>query len=501
MDLSSPIKDVGRAQKMFASRLEKLDIRTVFDLLYHIPSRYDDFSIISTIERLQEGEIVTIFAKVKEFKNTFLRSRKTLQKLTVSDETGEIEATFFNQPFLKQVLLPGTNIAISGRIEKFGKKITMQSPEYEIFTPGNEKETIHTGRLIPIYPTTKGITSKWLRRQIKNLLDTTATKNIDEYLPANILKDFSFPKRAEALKSIHFPKSFDEAKTAKNRLAFDELFNIQIKALQRKNEWKKNKKTLPLNIDDSELEQFIKSLPFTLTKTQEKAVSDIRKSLSKENAMNRLLQGDVGSGKTVVATIAMYIAFKNKRKSVLMAPTEILANQHFESIKKLVEPFHIKIELLTGTKKPENWKKTKKMKDYDILIGTHALLGDNVDIEDLSLVIIDEQQRFGVGQRGALRKKGVNPHLLTMTATPIPRTIALTIYGDLELSYLNELPKGRKTIKTWLVPKEKREAGYSWMEKEIIENKSQIFIICPFIEESENMTTVKAATKEFERLK
>jgi ATP-dependent DNA helicase RecG len=237
----------------------------------------------------------------------------------------------------------------------------------------------------------------------------------------------------------------------------------------------------------------IKNLPFTLTTAQEKSLTHIFDDVKKQQPMNRLVEGDVGSGKTIVAAISMYLAFLNGYQSVLMAPTEILAQQHFATISKFLEPFGVKIALQTGSKK-------NKEETFDILVGTHAVLSNKINFDKLGLVVIDEQQRFGVQQRSVIRAKGKNPHFLTMTATPIPRTIALTMYGDLDLSVLDELPKGRKLIKTWLVPQEKRTSAYQWIEKQIKETDSQAFIICPFIEESESMTTIKAATKEFEYL-
>jgi ATP-dependent DNA helicase RecG len=288
---------------------------------------------------------------------------------------------------------------------------------------------------------------------------------------------------------------------AKRRLAFEEFFLTHLAALIRRSQWM-NKKVvhqLLLLPYRGMVNAFIKNLPFELTDAQKIALREILSDLTGAKPMNRLLEGEVGSGKTVVATIAMYVVFLNGFQSVLMAPTEILANQHYKTISELLANYGVRVELITGATRSK--RKDKKIEDADILVGTHALINRSLRFDKIGLVVIDEQQRFGVEQRALLREKAVNPHVLTMTATPIPRTVFLTLYGDLDLSYLNELPKERKLVKTWLVPQEKREAGYEWIKKQIKENGDQVFIICPFIEESETLTSVKAAKKEFERLK
>ena len=487
-----PIRQVSRTYKMFASRLEKLGIEKLEDFIFHIPFRYEDYSIISKINQVKSGNTVTIQGTVISAKNKYTRGYKKIQTVVISDETGELEIIWFNQPFLLKTIINGEIISVSGKVEKIGNKITMVSPDYEILT---NNQTIHTGRLIPIYPETKGISSKWLRRQIYQVLENN--KAFEDFVPSEILIRNNLLNTEKAIRTIHFPENLEEAKMAKKRLSFNEVFLVQINSLLKRAEWEKNAKTNPFKIKEfqKEVEKFIKSLPFELTKGQKKATGEILNDLQKNSAMNRLLEGDVGSGKTVIAAVAMYLASLNGFQSVLMAPTEILAGQHFKTISELFSPLNIKVSLKTSSTE----KKKKKFSE-DIIIGTHSVIYKDLLFNNLGLVIIDEQHRFGVEQRAMLRKKGENPHLLTMTATPIPRTIALTMYGDLDLSYLDELPKGRRKIKTWLVPAQKRNSAYQWIEKEIISQKSQAFIICPFIEESENMTTVKAATKEFETL-
>ena len=492
MDLQTPIEEAGGIYKKYASRLEKLEINTFYDFLFHIPFRYDDYSLISKIGNVQAGEIVTIHGTVIEIKNEFTKSWKRLQKAKVQDETGTIDIIWFNQPYLINVIKKGDLLSFSGKADWYLHKIILQSPEYEFF---NSSPTIHTGRLVPVYPETRGISSKWLRRQTYKILQNNK-QTLNEYLPYSIVKNNDLIDFQKALDQIHFPKSLENVDKAKQRLAFDELFLLHLSSIQRKFIWEKKFQSNPYLISKhkKEIEEFWKKLPFTLTNAQKRVVGEIFKDLASKKPMNRLLEGDVGSGKTVVSAIAMFVSFLNGFQSVLMAPTEILANQHYKTISDLLSPFGIKIELSTGNSKIKN-------KKFDVLVGTHAVLSKNINFNKLGLVVIDEQQRFGVEQRGIIRQKGKNPHLLTMTATPIPRTIALTMYGDLDLSILDEMPKGRKYIKTWLVGVEKRNAAYEWIKKQIKETKSQAFIICPFIEESETMQTIKAASIEYERLK
>jgi ATP-dependent DNA helicase RecG len=527
MTLQTPIPDAGRAYKTYASRLEKLDIFKMEDFLYHIPSRYDDFSLLSDIADLQPGEIVTLRGEVTEMKNEFTRRFKKIQRAVISDKTGTLEVVWFNQQYLTQYIHPGDRLSVSGRVETFGKKLVMQSPEYEVLNDSSG-QNLHTGRLVPIYPETRGVSSKWLRRQVHMLLEDHADE-IVEYLPEGITQEFSFYSLLHALKQVHFPASFEDAIKARERLSFDELFLLQLASIKRRQNWEKHLTGHPFKRIPYEpnIRTLRKSLPFELTEAQNTAVEDIFTDLSVDKPMNRLLQGDVGSGKTVVSAFGIYLAYLNGFQSVLMAPTEILAEQHYSTLKRLLSPLGVNVALVTGSKKLKLVSQTvtgnetriegrsritspknetgiatdERSTNFNVLVGTHAVLQQNVTFDNLGLIVIDEQQRFGVEQRSIIREKGDNPHFLTMTATPIPRTVALTLYGDLDLSYLNQMPHGRKLIKTWLVPTEKRDGAYSWIRKQIKETDSQIFIICPFIEESENMQTVKAATVEFERLK
>lgn len=501
MDLSTPISQLGVSLRLNAKKLEKLGIYTLQDLLYFFPTRYDDLRLVSSIGLSQAGETVTIQGRVQNVNNTYARNRFQIQKVIVSDETGEIECVWFNQPFITRILKEGSHISVSGKVEQGFNKKTLKVKNYEVLD-SDSGATLHTGALVPVYHETRGLTSKWIRGRVREVLNQL-NGNLQEYLPDVVLQREKLMPLDEALEKIHFPKDLESAEIARRRFAFEELLLVQLAATIRRKEWNAIQSTVPLEIEKfrPDIKKYIESLPFTLTSAQQKAVESILEDLAQKKPMNRLLEGDVGSGKTVVASVACFVAFLNHKQTAFMAPTEILAQQHFQTLKRFLEPMGAKIQLFTSTH-----KKKKGDEPFDIAVGTHALLNDTIIFENLGLVIIDEQQRFGVNQRGVLRDKGQSPHFLTMTATPIPRTVLLTLYGDLDLSYLDELPSGRKKVKTWLVPNEKRLASYDWIKQKINEkdkdgHKNQVFIVCPFIEESESMATVKAAKKEFEYLK
>ncbi|HXS14692.1 MAG TPA: ATP-dependent DNA helicase RecG [Candidatus Saccharimonadales bacterium] len=522
MLLSTSIDDSGKLFANYAKRLENLDIKVLRDFLYHLPHRYDDFSLITPIEKIQAGEVVTIQVTIASIKNNFTKNHKQIQKAVVTDGTGEIEIIWFNQPFITKTLRSGEHVAFSGRVETDGFKLLMTNPDFEVI-PANG-QTIHTGRLVPIYPETHGVSSKWLRRQTYKLL---STNEFEEFLPPSLVDQLGLMSYRDALYKIHFPDTLAEAEKARERLSFDEVFLLQLAAMKRKTEWKQTLKghIFQLNPYEKQIDAFWESLPFEPTNAQKRVIHEIFLDFSKGEVMNRLLEGDVGSGKTVVAAIAMYISFLNGFQSVLMAPTQILAEQHYQTIFKLLQPLGVRVGLQTGNKKinnaaiPNGGEESHPTQNqslsrdpsttlrsaqddklpFHILVGTHAVLSDKVNFDKLGLVVIDEQHRFGVAQRTLIQEKGINPHVLTMTATPIPRTVALTLYGDLDLSVLDEMPKGRKIIKTWFVPAQKRDGAYLWIGEKVKEG-DQVFIVCPFIEESESMTTVKAASVEFERL-
>lgn len=498
ISLKTPVDKLFMVGKSYASRLKRLEIKTVKDLLHHYPSRFNDRRLISKINQLQAGETVTIRGEVLSCENIFTRFGKKIQKAIIQDETGHIEAVWFNQLYLPQALRAGTPVSLAGKVENYHYKLSFVSPDYEII---KGKTSIHTGRLVPVYPETAGLSSKWLRSRIAPLVKSLVPE-IKDWLPQNIKKDHQFIALDKALKKIHFPKDQQDIKEARRRLAFDELFLVQLNSLIQKKLWQKKKLAFKFGVDQEKVLEFISLLPFKLTKAQNQAIKEILEDLKRDQPMNRLLEGDVGSGKTVVACLAAYISFLNNLKTLFMAPTEILAQQHFKTIKTLLEPLGLKIALLTGG------EKSKDLEKKDLIIGTHALIFKKKGFVDVGLVVIDEQHRFGVKQRAKLIKaipknKKITPHILTMTATPIPRTMALTFYGDLDLSVLDQMPQGRKEIKTWVVPNEKHQDALRWLEKEIKKRAVQAFIICPLIEEStfETMKDIKNVTQEFQKLK
>lgn len=495
MDLSpeTPVRFIPRVGPTIADRLERLGILTVGDLLYHIPFRYDDFSLVSPIARVQPGETVTINGTVEKFNAFATKSGKRLQEAKMSDDSGSISVIWFNQPYLRNVIKPGMKLHLSGSVSWFVKKIVMNSPQYEIISDESGM-SLHTGRLVPVYHETEGISSKWLRGRIAFLLTELDSFLVDP-LPADIRTRHHLADLGEALRTVHFPEESDAVSRARRRLGFDELFLLQLVAYMRKRERMKTAKADAFHLHEADTASLIGTLPFKLTGDQKTALSEILADLSRPVPMNRLLEGDVGSGKTIVAAIAMYEAVRNGRQAVLLAPTQILAQQHFATIQTLLGSSDLSISLITGA--------TKVKKPADITIGTHALLSETVSFTDLGLIVIDEQHRFGVKQREQLTRDaadGKSPHLLTMTATPIPRTLAKTVFGNIDLSTLREMPKGRQKVKTWVVTDAKRQAAYHWITKQLGDTAAQAFIICPLIEDSDALSDVKAVKSEYERL-
>ena len=487
LQLTDPVNIIPFVGPSFEKKLKKLEIITVSDLLHHIPNRYLDFSKFTKIKNIKIDEVVSIFGTMTFIKNQPTKSGKLMQLGTLEDETGTINMVWFNQFYLAKMLFPGTKLIISGKASWFNRKLAFFSPQYEKILPAGRQgiNTVHTGKIIGVYSQTSGITNKWLKARIKYALDRI---KIEEFLN-NKLGLLNFE---DAIKKIHFPKTFKEAEKAKERLAFNEFYNLLITAKERKRKLLK-KRGVALIVDQLTVNNFIDSLPFKLTDSQNKVTKEILSDLEKNISMNRLLQGDVGSGKTVVATVGAFATFLNGYQTIFLAPTQILANQHYQTLNSLFKNYKIRISLITGS----SIKKDEGISD--IIIGTHALL--NRKFEKIGLLIIDEQHKFGVKQINFLQKK--NPHTLTMTATPIPRTIAQTLFSDMDLSILDEIPENRPKIKTWLVPNEKRSKAYDWISSQITSHKSQCFIICPLVEESESETlkSVKSVKKEFGNLK
>jgi ATP-dependent DNA helicase RecG len=498
MRLSDSVSSLPLVGPVYAKRLKKLGIDTINDLLHHVPNRYIDFRNTSNINTLQIGDIATVKGEVTSIKNQYTKSGKKIQIAQIDDKTGKINVIWFNQPYLIRNIEPNQEISIAGEINWFGRTKAFISPEYEMAR--GKKFGVHTGRLIPVYPETKGVSSKWLRGRI-NFAYPKVKNKIKDYLPKETRKEFQLENIKRSIKFVHFPENLDQARNGRKRLALNELLFFQLTSLKRKREWKRKKAVYELSLNKKEVNNFIKSLPFELTKSQKRTINELLNDLSKDTPMNRLLEGDVGSGKTVVAACACLVSFLNGYQTVIMAPTQILAEQHFNTLKEGFESFKLRAALITSQ------KQIKDPGSIDLFIGTHSLIHNKVNFDNVALVVIDEQHRFGVKQRSHLVKKSkggeMSPHVLTMTATPIPRTIALTAYGDLDLSTLDELPKGRIPITTWIVSLKKRESAYVWVQEQIIKNKIQAFVVCPLIEESdkETMKSIKAVTTEYERLK
>lgn len=481
-------------------KLKTLAVSTFFDLLNYFPFRFDNFSLIAKIASVQPGEKLTVFGQVVNFKNEYTKRRLIIQRVSLADETGIIEAVWYNQPYLYQIFKKGSRLALSGEIKTYGGKIIIEPAEYEVVKDQYLK--IHTGRLVPYYPEKKGLSSRLIREKIFLIINLLKEENeeIKEFLPEEIVNFNQLIRENQAYIQIHFPKDKKELNEAKKRLAFDELFLLLLSHELIKKNWQKEKTKNSFKVDGEILaktNEFINRLPFSLTNAQKRAVAEIIADFKKSYSMNRFLYGDVGSGKTVVASIAAYLSYLNGYQTLFMAPTEILAQQHYRTLKRLFDQ-KLMISLLTGSIKP----KKDELKKSDIVLGTHALIQKKANFAKVGLVIIDEQHRFGVKQRAMLRQKGLNPHLLTMSATPIPRTLFLTFYGELDLSIIDEMPKGRLPIKTYVVPPEKRMAGYQWIKEKIKNEGVQVYIICPLIEESdvETLSSVKAAKKEYQSL-
>jgi len=488
MDSLSQIPGVG---PKIIEKLNRLNINCPKDLLYHFPNRYIDFSYSVKINSILENENVTITGQVLDFKNIFTRNGKNIQKAIISDNTGKIDLIWFNQPYLSKNIKVGDILSFAGAVSLFQNKKTIIAPEYG---PHN------TGKIIAVYPETSGLSSKWFRKtiqtQIQNLLIS-----VTETLPTNLIKKFKLIDLKTALFQIHCPSSSQILAQARNRLATEEILSLQIKSYLSKKDWLKNTPKTKIKITkitDKKIKDLIKTLPFKLTDSQNKVLSEIFSDLTNQNqVMNRLLQGDVGSGKTIIALLACYLAHLNNSLSVVIAPTEILANQHYQNFQTILKDLNIPIFLMTGSKKID----LKKIPKNGIIISTHAIIYKKDILKNkISLLIIDEQHKFGVKQRSFLNSSTKLPHCLTMTATPIPRTISLTLLGNLDISIIDTLPQNRLQIKTFLVPDHKKSNCYKWIETEIKKNSCQAFIVCPFIDISESMASVKSAIQEFEHL-
>jgi len=501
LDLMTPIASIKGVGVKKKSALEKMGISSIRDLLYTFPRRHDDYSKLKPIGNLWFGEDVTVIGTVDSVNTRSVRSGKMkLVEAVVSDKSGALRVTWFNQPWLEGQLSKAKHVVLSGEIEQYLGRLTMNNPEWE---PLSDKQ-LHTNRIVPVYPLTKDITQKWLRGIIHSVVEQYGP-SLEDPLPEQLRSDISFLELSTAIQEIHFPDSEESLLKAKQRLAFDELFLLQMGVLKQKKLWESR----PGQVFDSQddwMNSRLEKIPFKLTKAQIKALTQVRKDLCSGHPMNRLLQGDVGSGKTIIAALAALIVNKQGAQAAFLAPTSILAEQHFQSLKGLLcgDPGGLnenEISLLIGST-PEDQKDITRQKlsrgEIKLIIGTHALLQGPVEFQNLQLAIVDEQHRFGVDQRGTLRKKGNNPHLLVMTATPIPRSLALTMYGDLELSVIDESPPGRLPVETHVLYPREIERAYSLVRRQV-DLGNQAFIIYPLVEESDK-SDEKAAVEEFSRL-
>jgi ATP-dependent DNA helicase RecG len=500
--------------EILVKKFAKLGVQTVRDLLYFFPHRHLDYSQRSFINNLNIGQENTIIANVWEAREIRLGMRRSTEA-TVGDETGNIRVVWFNQPYLAKSLKTGSRVVISGRVTVFDARPVFESPEWE---PYEDKDLVHTGRLVPVYPLTQGISQRQIRRIIKPAVEQWAWQ-LEDFLPPALKERLRLLDTPEAIRQAHYPQDETIKAESRRRLAFDELFLLQLGVLNKKKDWQEGRLGNSISTQKRELNTFLSSLPYKLTPAQNKVLEEVLADLQKTIPMSRLLQGEVGSGKTVVATAAMILAVADGYQAAMMAPTEILAEQHFNTLRGMFSCLGreegtgntysytgflkkpLTVALLIGDLAQVKKQKVQERVlsgEIDIVIGTHALIQKGLDFPKLGLVIVDEQHRFGVKQRSALRRKGTNPHVLVMTATPIPRTLALTLYGDLDLSVINELPPGRLEIKTrWLKP-EQRGSAYHFIHQQVNQGR-QAFIICPLVEESE-MIQARAAVAEYEQL-
>lgn len=506
LNLTSSIKDIPGVGPAIFAKLKKMNINTCHDLLGHYPSRYDDFSNTSAIKNLKIGERATIKARIQIIKSRRSWKRKmSITEALITDGTGTLKCIWFNQPYLAQTLKDGDEVFFSGMLGQSNYGLQLEHPVYEFV----KNYQLHTGRLVPHYPLTAGLTPRLLRQLISKILPL-ANQEID-WLPLELKRKFNLFNLSSAINFAHFPPDKKKLAMARRRLAFDELFLLRISAvLSKRKLGQKSAPTIPFS---TETKKFVSSLPWTLTDDQRKVAWQIIQDLEKTAPMNRLLQGDVGSGKTVVAGIAALNVILAKYQVVLLTPTEILATQHFNTLIKLFKNWPINIGLFTRSQhifsslnnhKRNSEKFSKKnliekinQDQVSLLVGTHALLTSAINFKQLALLIIDEQHRFGVEQRQLLTLNQ-SPHLLSLTATPIPRSLALTIYGDLDISTIQQLPLGRIPIQTKIIDPNFRNHAYDLIRQEVKNNK-RIFVICPLVEESD-LLGVKSATTETDRL-
>ncbi|MBR5121631.1 MAG: ATP-dependent DNA helicase RecG [Oscillospiraceae bacterium] len=487
--LSDSVKYVKGVGPKRAELLGKLGITTVKELLYHLPRRYMDFTQVQDIQTAPVNENCIIKGRVvKKLKPAIIRKNMQIYRIIITDGTDDMSVVFYNNRYIYDAIKEYEDYVFYGKV--MGDLVTkeMSSP---IIIKASASQ-----KILPVYPLTEGLNQRLLQGCVKNALEKIQGESL-EILPSGMPEKLGLLGENEAVRIIHFPKNIADAKIARARLAFDELLVLQLGMFELR---QKNRKRVAYKLQEVELKKFYANLPFTLTNAQKRAIAEAVSDMLGETPMNRLVLGDVGSGKTAVAAALCYFTALNNRQACLMAPTEILANQHFETLTKFLQPLGVKIALLTGSVKNKKALYSGIASgEYDLVIGTHAVIQASVQFNNLSLVITDEQHRFGVNQRDALSQKGENPHKLVMSATPIPRTLALMIYGELDISLLDELPAGRQKVETYAVTGKLRERAYSFI-KEQLNIGHQAYIVCPAVEESE-IEDVKNVTDYAKNLK
>ena len=501
MELSDDVRMVKHVGPKKAQLLKKLGIETVYDLVTYYPRAYEDESTISHISELHAGERESVLGTIMNISERTVRRNMTILKVMISDGTGFVQVVWFNQRYLKKQLKTGSRIFIKGKVQYayggHGQLSISNISNYQIL---DDEESPETG-IQPVYAATEKITQKYLRSIMHAVLDEMPA--VPEMLPESLLQKTGMMRRRRAMSAIHFPDDYDELRQARERLAFEELYIIQCGLFLLKKESRDNKNGVRHLISSHLVDKVIKGFPYTLTRDQEKAWREIEADMERNMPMRRLLEGDVGSGKTAIAALALTKTVENGYQGALMAPTEILARQHYENFSHMLEGTGINIGFLSG-------HLTKKQRDemhdnisshrVDIVIGTHALIQDSVTFDSLGLVVTDEQHRFGVEQRAALEKKGhSSPDVLVMTATPIPRTMTLTVYGDLDISVIHELPPGRKPVRTFLRTPDRRTLIYQYVRSQIEEGR-QAYVVCPLIETSEESTDIPSAEEVYAEL-
>ena len=513
--LNAPVTVLSKVGPKTAQTLNRLNLHVLGDMLYNLPRRYVDYSRLTPINRLNYGEEVTVIGTIQSVNLRPIRGgRAKIAEVVIKDGTGALRATWFNQPWIAKRMRVGSQVSISGKIDQYLGRLIMNNPEWEPL----EQQQLSTNRIVPVYPLTAKITQRWLRRQMHQVVTYWAPR-VPDHLPANIRLSAGLVDLPTALQQVHFPDSWDHLKTARYRLAFDEIFLLQLGVQQQKRTWQERDAHI-FETSNSWLAAQVRGLPYRLTGSQQRALKDIRLDLRSGHPMNRLLQGDVGAGKTVVAALGVAMVTRHGAQAAIMAPTSILAEQHYQSMLRFLareqmedaignggalkdhralKPEEIRL-MIGATPEPEKQKIREGLSNGSIklIIGTHALIEDPVTFADLEMVIIDEQHRFGVEQRGLLRSKGTNPHLLVMTATPIPRSLALTVYGDLDLTVMDEMPPGRQAVNTFVLTPTERERAYSLICNQV-EAGHQAFIIYPLVEESDKSES-KAAVDEYTKL-